>query len=223
MRKMNKKILAVLMAILILASISVISLTVLPTFASEKETSHICDEPDVEAGCEEEPCPTDESCDGEEVCCASTIVDVAIAVNSEGEFAGYFDTLIAALLAADPVILETLSSCDGEFTVFAPTDDAFKELDLTPCNVDELPQEFLNDVLLYHVTEGGLLASDVLGLESICMLKGGVLLQDGGVLTDNVGRDATIVVTDVEADNGVIHVIDSVVLPYLPSEDSTCH
>ncbi|MFO7711951.1 MAG: fasciclin domain-containing protein [Dehalococcoidia bacterium] len=61
-----------------------------------------------------------------------TIVDVAIAVNSEGPFAGQFDTLIAAVLAADPAVLKTLSG-NGQFTVFAPTDDAFLALGLGAC------------------------------------------------------------------------------------------
>jgi hypothetical protein len=63
-----------------------------------------------------------------------TLVDVAIAVNTEGPFAGQFDTLIAAVLAADPAVLKTLSG-NGQFTVFAPTDDAFAALGLNPTNI----------------------------------------------------------------------------------------
>jgi uncharacterized surface protein with fasciclin (FAS1) repeats len=144
-----------------------------------------------------------------------TIVDVAIAVNSEGPFAGAFDTLIAAVLAADPAVLATLSG-NGQFTVFAPTDAAFDALGLTPENVGTLDQAFLTDVLLYHVARGRRDAGQVLASERIRMLKGGFLLQDGGFLTDNLGRTAKIIVTDVPAANGIIHAIDAVVLPYAP-------
>lgn len=144
-----------------------------------------------------------------------TIVEVAIQVNSEGAFAGQFDTLIAALGEADPAVAQTLSG-NGQFTVFAPTDAAFSGLDLDPNNIDELDQDFLTDVLLYHVARGRRYSGTVLGSSRIRMLKGGFLLQDQGTLTDNLGREADIIVTDVEAANGVIHAIDAVVLPYAP-------
>lgn len=144
-----------------------------------------------------------------------TIVDVAVSLNTEGAFAGQFDTLIAAIVAANPAVLETLGG-NGQFTVFAPTDDAFAELGLTPDNVDELDQGFLTDVLLYHVARGRRLAVSILNARQIRMLKGGFLSQDSGVLTDNLGREATIIATDVKAANGVIHAIDTVVLPYAP-------
>jgi uncharacterized surface protein with fasciclin (FAS1) repeats len=144
-----------------------------------------------------------------------TIVDVAIAVNSEGPFAGQFDTLIAAVLAADPVVLKTLSG-NGQFTVFAPTDDAFLALGLTPENIGTLDQGFLTKVLLYHVARGRRNSTQVLASSRIRMLKGGFLFQDGGVLTDKLGREANIIVTDVKAANGIIHVIDAVVLPKAP-------
>ncbi|MBN2242682.1 MAG: fasciclin domain-containing protein [Acidobacteria bacterium] len=144
-----------------------------------------------------------------------SVVDVAIAVNSEGPFAGAFDTLIAAVLAADPAVLEFLTG-NGQRTVFAPTDDAFADLGLDETNVGDLDQEFLTDVLLYHVARGRRYAEDVVASERIRMLDFGFLFQDGGVLTDNLGREANIIVTDVEAANGIIHAIDAVVLPYLP-------
>lgn len=142
-----------------------------------------------------------------------TIVDVAIAVNSDGPFAGYFDTLIAALLAADPAVFDTLDG-NGQFTVFAPTDDAFAALDLNPDNVDDLPTEVLTDILLYHVARGRRYAVSIVPCKRIRTLYGAFLMQDGGVLTDALGGQANIVVTDVEAANGIIHVIDAVVLPY---------
>jgi uncharacterized surface protein with fasciclin (FAS1) repeats len=144
-----------------------------------------------------------------------TIVDVAIAVNAEGPFAGQFDTLIAAVLAADPIVLDVLTG-NGQFTVFAPTDDAFAALGLTPANIADLSTDFLTDVLVYHVAHGRRYSADVLASSRIRVLKGGFLFQDAGVLTDNLDRKANIVVTDVEAANGVIHAIDAVVLPYSP-------
>ncbi len=144
-----------------------------------------------------------------------TIVDVAIAVNTEGPFAGQFDTLIAAVLAADPAVLATLSG-NGQFTVFAPTDDAFAALGITPDNVGDQDQGFLTDVLLYHVARGRRYSRVILASKRIRTLERGFLFQAGGTLTDNLGGVATIIVTDVEAANGVIHAIDAVVLPYAP-------
>ena len=145
----------------------------------------------------------------------STVVDVAIAINSEGPYAGQFDTLIAAVLAADPAVLATLSG-NGQFTVFAPTDDAFAALDITPDNVGDLDQVFLTDVLLYHVARGRRYSMVILASKRIRTLERGFLFQAGGTLTDSLDRVANIIVTDVEAANGVIHAIDAVVLPYAP-------
>lgn len=146
-----------------------------------------------------------------------TIVDVAVAVNSEGEYAGLFDTLIAAVGAADPAIAATLTG-NGQHTVFAPTDAAFEAIDLTPENIGEVDQAFLTDVLLYHVANGRRDSGDVVSSSKIRTLLKDFVMQDGGVLTDNLDRQATIIVTDVPAANGIIHVIDAVVLPYLPEE-----
>jgi uncharacterized surface protein with fasciclin (FAS1) repeats len=141
----------------------------------------------------------------------NTIVDVVLAIN---EATGEFSILIEALQAAHPKVLEFLAA-RGQRTVFAPTDAAFvallDELGLTAEELLASPD--LTKILLYHVTWGRLDAEDVLAKDRIRMLWGGFLLQDGGVLTDNLGRTATIIQTDVEADNGIIHVIDNVVLP----------
>ena len=144
-----------------------------------------------------------------------TIVDVAIQINSEGDFAGQFDTLIASLGEAKPLVLETLSG-NGQFTVFAPTDDAFAGLGLDPNTVGDLDGQFLTDVLLCHVARGRLYSKSVLSKKRIRVFKGGFLMQDEGILTDNLGREADIIITDVEAANGVIHAINRVVLPYAP-------
>jgi uncharacterized surface protein with fasciclin (FAS1) repeats len=146
-----------------------------------------------------------------------TIVDVAIAVNADGPFAGQFDTLIAAVLAADPIVLETLSG-NGKLTVFAPTDDAFAALGLDASNVGTVDTAFLTQVLVYHVARGERTAADVVPAERIRMLGGGFLYKESGsaTLVDNLGRSANIIVTDVKAANGVIHAIDAVVLPVAP-------
>jgi len=141
-----------------------------------------------------------------------TIVDVALAAN---DATGEFSILIAALGAADPSVIQTLGG-NGQFTVFAPTDAAFVallgELGLT---AEELlaETELVTDVLLYHVARGRRDSTAVLGSKLIKTLQGGFLKQDGGVLTDRNGRTSNIIAVDVEAANGIIHVIDRVVLP----------
>jgi len=143
-----------------------------------------------------------------------SLVDIAVKLNAPGGAAeGQFDTLIAAVLVADPAVLETLSGY-GQRTVFAPTDDAFAALGLDESNVGDLDQTVLTQILLYHVAPGRRAAVSVTRKNRIRMLFGGFLRQQGGVLTDNTGGKATIIVTDQFAQNGVIHAIDSVVLPY---------
>lgn len=146
------------------------------------------------------------------------IVDVATALNSEGDFAGAFDTLIAAVLAADPAVVQTLTG-NGQHTVFAPTDMAFEMLGITADNLGDLLDdgtltvEGLTQILLYHVAHGRRYAEDVLASEQIRMLNREFVQQAGGVLTDNQGGMATIIAVDVPAANGVIHAIDAVLLP----------
>ncbi len=137
-----------------------------------------------------------------------TIVDVALAVNAQ---TGEFDTLIAALLAADPAVLNTLSG-NGQFTVFAPTDQAFADIGLDETTVGNLPQGVLTDILLYHVARGNRDAADVTSSSQIRMLNGDfteITVDSSGAYIDN----AQIVATDVPAANGVIHVINAVLLP----------
>jgi uncharacterized surface protein with fasciclin (FAS1) repeats len=146
-----------------------------------------------------------------------SIVDVAIAANGPGgAFEGQLDTLIAALLAADPSVIETLSG-NGQLTVFAPTDDAFSNLGLDETNVGSaFPTPTLTEILLYHVAKGRKNSSAVVGMKQIRTLQGDFLGVSGNVLMDKVGRNADIIVTDIDAANGVIHVIDEVVLPFNP-------
>jgi transforming growth factor-beta-induced protein len=131
-----------------------------------------------------------------------TIVDVAIAD-------GRFETLVAAVVAAD--LAGTLSG-EGPFTVFAPTDDAFAAL--PEGTVEGLLADVpaLTDVLLYHVVSGAVLAADVVGLDSMTTLQGSdvaIEVRGGNVF----GNEAQFVITDIETSNGVIHVIDAVLLP----------
>ena len=136
---------------------------------------------------------------------AADIVDTAVA-------AGDFNTLVAAVEAAG--LVETLKG-EGPFTVFAPTDDAFAALPegtvqslLQPENRDQLVA-----ILTYHVVPGTVMSSDAAGqaveLETV---EGGTVAVDGtggGVTVDG----ANVVAADIEADNGVIHVIDQVIMP----------
>ncbi len=142
-----------------------------------------------------------------------TILDVAQALNAQ--YDGDFSILIAAINAADPSVAQTLSG-NGQFTVFAPTNEAFisllNELGLTADQVLG-NQALVTQVLLYHVARGYRDSADVLGSSRIRTLEGGFLYQSGGVLTDANGRTSNIIDVDHKASNGVIHVIDRVVLP----------
>ena len=135
---------------------------------------------------------------------ADDIVDTAIA-------AGSFETLVAAVQAAG--LVETLKG-EGPFTVFAPTDEAFAAL--PEGTVESLLQEENRDqlvsILTYHVIPGAVMSSDIAGQTlSVETVQGSALAIDA---TDGVRVGAAMVVTaDVEASNGVIHVIDTVLIP----------
>ncbi len=125
--------------------------------------------------------------------------------------AGSFNTLVAAVKAAG--LVETLQG-EGPFTVFAPTDAAFAKL--PEGTVEELlkpeNKEKLQAILTYHVVPGRVMAKDVVGLKSAETVQGQSLtvsIQNGTPMVDN----ATIIQTDITASNGVIHVIDSVIMP----------
>ncbi len=130
------------------------------------------------------------------------IVDTAVA-------AGSFKTLVAAVQAAG--LVDTLKSA-GPFTVFAPTDEAFAKLPAGTVEslLGNIPQ--LTKILTYHVVAGKVMAADVVKLHSAKTVEGSEVSIDassGGVKVDN----ANVVQTDIVCDNGVIHVIDSVILP----------
>ena len=125
--------------------------------------------------------------------------------------AGDFNTLVAAVKAAG--LVETLQG-DGPFTVFAPTDEAFAKLPAGTVDSLLLPEnkEKLVAILTYHVVPGEVLAADVVQLSSADTVEG----QSVNIATDDAGvriNDANVIATDVMASNGVIHVIDSVLIP----------
>ena len=130
------------------------------------------------------------------------IVEIAVA-------AGNFQTLVAAVQAAG--LAETLSG-PGPFTVFAPTDEAFAKLPEGTIEALLADTEKLGSILTYHVVPGKVMARDVVNLTKAVTANGQdvqIKVRDGKVLIN----DATVIVTDIEASNGVIHVIDTVIMP----------
>ena len=130
------------------------------------------------------------------------IVDTAVK-------AGSFSTLVAAIKAAK--LVDTLKGA-GPFTVFAPTDEAFAKL--PEGTVDALLKDIpkLKKILKYHVVSGKVMASEVVKLKSAKTVEGSdvkIDAENGGVKVN----DATVSTPDVGADNGVIHIIDTVLIP----------
>jgi transforming growth factor-beta-induced protein len=141
--------------------------------------------------------------DEEEPEALGTIPEVAAA-------AGGFDTLLAAVGAAD--LAETLSG-EGPFTVFAPTDDAFAALPEGTLEALLADIPTLTQILLYHVVSGAVFAETVVGLESATTVQGSdvmISVENGMVFLNGTVQ---VIMTDIEASNGVIHVIDAVLLP----------
>jgi uncharacterized surface protein with fasciclin (FAS1) repeats len=130
-----------------------------------------------------------------------TIVDVAVQ-------AGKFNTLVQAVQAAG--LVETLSG-EGPFTVFAPTDEAFAQIPQETLQAVLADKEKLTAILTYHVVSGKLMAADVVRSTQLQTVQGQSITvsTEGGVRVDN----ANVIQTDIEADNGVIHVIDQVIMP----------
>jgi uncharacterized surface protein with fasciclin (FAS1) repeats len=129
-----------------------------------------------------------------------TIVDIA--VNTEG-----FSTLVAAVQAAG--LVETLQTA-GPFTVFAPNDDAFAKL--PPGTVQTLVQNppQLARILTFHVAAGKYTQADLIRLGQVASVEGAPIPIDG---TDGFEvKNATVLAADIEADNGIIHVLDNVIL-----------
>ncbi len=131
--------------------------------------------------------------------------------------AGSFETLLMAVAEAD--LVSTLRS-PGPFTLFAPTDEAFAKIPKDDLKALLQNKEALRRVLLYHVVPGEVASSEVVSLETAGTAAGQSLtisVENGSVKVD----DATVVATDIEASNGIIHVIDRVILPEMASEASS--
>lgn len=129
------------------------------------------------------------------------IVDTAVA-------AGSFNTLATALTEAG--LIDTLKG-DGPFTVFAPTDDAFAKIPAETLEAVLADKEKLTAILTYHVVAGKVMAADVVTLDSATTVQGtDVAISVGDNVTVN---DAVVTQTDIETSNGVIHVIDTVLMP----------
>jgi uncharacterized surface protein with fasciclin (FAS1) repeats len=129
------------------------------------------------------------------------IVDVAVG-------AGSFETLVTAVKAAG--LVDTLKG-DGPFTVFAPSDEAFAKIPKEQLAALLADKDALIAVLTYHVVPGKVMAADVVGLDRATSVQGSSITIDTseGVKVDG----ANVVMTDIEASNGVIHVIDTVIMP----------
>ena len=158
----------------------------------------------VALGCRQREAETEDSASPAEMVAQKDIVATAVE-------AGDFETLAAALTAAD--LVETLKGT-GPFTVFAPTDAAFAKLPAGTLESLLLPQskQKLTSILTYHVVPGKVMAADVVGLTEAKTVNGQSLTINtdaGAVRVD----EANVVKTDIECSNGVIHVIDAVVLP----------
>ena len=138
---------------------------------------------------------------GVSVAQAADIVDTAVA-------AGKFNTLVKAVKAAG--LADTLKG-DGPFTVFAPTDEAFAKLPAGTVESLLNDKEKLAQILTYHVVPGKVMSTDVTtgAVQTVQGQPLNVMVDDGAVKVN----DAQVVQADVTASNGVIHVIDSVVLP----------
>jgi uncharacterized surface protein with fasciclin (FAS1) repeats len=182
----------------VLSLIVILSLVIT---ACAPEAQEVVSEP--EAIIEE---PTQESMEEEAEEMPKTIVDIAVED-------GRFTTLVTALTEAE--LVETLQG-DGPFTVFAPTDDAFTALPEGTIEALLADIPALTDILLYHVVAGKVMAADVVDLDAATTVQG----QDVAISTD-MGKvmvnEAEVIITDIEASNGVIHVIDAVILP--PGDD----
>jgi uncharacterized surface protein with fasciclin (FAS1) repeats len=123
--------------------------------------------------------------------------------------AGQFNTLVTAIEAAG--LVETLSG-EGPFTVFAPTDEAFAKIPEADLNALIQDTDALTSVLTYHVVAGKVMAKDVVGLSSAETVQGSsvdIRVDGETVMIDG----AKVIKTDIKASNGVIHVIDAVIMP----------
>jgi transforming growth factor-beta-induced protein len=149
---------------------------------------------------------------------SKTIADVVVEAASDMD-APEFTLLLAAVQAADPSVLEALSDAEGSFTVFAPTDAAFKALGEDTLNAVLADPALLTNILFYHVVPGAVYSADVAdllvandGMFDVEMANGSMATVEGSEMGITIGG-ANIIAVDIETGNGVIHVIDAVILP----------
>lgn len=186
---MNKKTLTIVSILVLIAAGYFLYLQANPKeeMPMQEDTTQVA-EPMMQEPVEEEP---------------MNIVEVAVD-------AGNFTTLVTAVQEAE--LVETLSG-PGPFTVFAPTDEAFAKIPEETLSAILADKDQLASILTYHVISGKVMAADVVELTSATTVQGQdvviEVMEDGTVKIN----DATVVVTDIEASNGVIHVIDTVLLP----------
>ncbi len=168
--------------------------------ANSSSSSQVMEEEAGQPTANQEPESTETASTDENM--SKTIVDIAVAN-------GNFKTLTTALTEAG--LVETLSG-EGPFTVFAPTDEAFAKLPAGTVEALLQDKEKLTSILTYHVVSGKVMAEDVVKLTSATTVQG----QDVTVKVEGdtvMINDAKVVTADIEASNGVIHVIDTVILP----------
>ena len=140
--------------------------------------------------------------DGHAMKATNNIVETAVS-------AGTFTTLVAAVQAAG---LDGTLASEGPYTVFAPTDEAFAKLPEGTVEHLLANPDKLREILLYHVVPGKVTASQVVHLDRATTAQGddiAIKVADGSVMVN----DASVIATDIETSNGVIHVIDTVILP----------
>jgi uncharacterized surface protein with fasciclin (FAS1) repeats len=142
------------------------------------------------------------------------IASVITSLNAGGDLAGQFGLLIAAVEAADPSVLVAVAT-QGPYTIFAPTNSAFTALGWDAAKIGSLDKTYLTDVLKYHIVSGALKKSAIQTAGQLKTLQGGALAADPNTaeLTDLLGGKAKITIPNIVASNGVIQVVDAVLLP----------
>jgi len=178
----------------LISSIFALSIAVLPLVGCED--SPLENNADIAAASTDIPAPT------ESRMALPSIVEIALGNEN-------FETLVAAVVAAD--LVETLNG-NRQFTVFAPTDDAFAALGLYPDNIGSLDKATLTNILLYHVVPGSRPSQSVVTARQLRTMNKDFLKVNGTQLKANNSM-ANIVAADIKARNGVVHGIDAVLLP----------
>jgi len=164
------------------------------------------------AGCAQDPQPVEDDMN-DDPAYMNTVVDAA-------DQAG-LSTFNVLVTEAD---LTTVLTTGGPYTVFAPSDEAFGALDAETVQTLRQPEnrDALRSVLTYHVIEGTFLSADLSGEQTVETVNGESITisatDEGVTLTDALGNTARVISADLQADNGVVHVIDSVMLPAAPAE-----